>query len=296
MIRTMLFVFLTAFAPQDRYENPAMKSLADAERAFASMSVRQGMRKAFLAHFADDGIAFQPHPVVYKDAVKDQPAPANPSAFTLNWKPVFGDVSETGDLGYTTGPYSFVDNSGKQPPSHGFYFSVWKRDSTSRWRVAVDIGIGTPGPFEGPEDFRQARPIKKSQSMPGEAKSGKPELEESIGKYLSIAAADGVVAAYENHLAEECRLHLEGHHPLLGRQVMTAFFNEKEITQTGKLLFAKVSESDDLGYAYGSYANLERGKTIENGYFGHVWKRNELGRWKLVAEILSPVPQELSKP
>jgi ketosteroid isomerase-like protein len=269
-----------------------MKSLADTERAFASMSVQQGVRMAFLANFADDGIAFQPHPVVYKDAAKDRPAPANPNAFTLNWKPVFGDVSESGNLGYTTGPYSFVDNSGKQPPSHGFYFSVWKKDSTSRWRVAVDIGIGTPGPFEGPEDFRQAQPSKKSQSMPGEGKSGKQELEESIGEYLSIAAADGVIAAYENHLVEECRLHLEGHHPLLGRRFVTAFFDGKEITRTGKLLLAAVSESDDLGYAYGSYANLERGRSIENGYFCHVWKRNELGLWKLAAEILSPVPPE----
>lgn len=292
MHRTAFIVFLIAFAPQDRYENPVMKSLADAERAFASMSVQQGVRKAFFANFADDGIAFQPHPVVFKDAVKDRPAPTNPNAVTLNWRPVAGDVSLSGDMGYTTGPYSAIDSSGKQPPRYGFYFSVWKKTPTTPWRVALDIGIRTSGPFEGPENFRQAQPVKSSQSGFREEGFGKQELEKSIREYLSLADSKGVVTAYEDHLAKECRLHLEGHHPFVGPEIIMAFVAGKEITRTGKLLFTAVSRADDLGYAYGNYTILERGRTIENGYFGHVWKRNEHGRWKLVAEILSPIPPE----
>ena len=153
MHHAMFFIFLAAIIPQDR---PEMRSLVEAERAFAAASVEKGAREAFTANFADDGIAFQPHPVVYKEAMKNRPLPANPKAFTLDWKPVFGDVSESGDLGYTTGPYSLVDNSGKQPTRYGFYFSVWKKVS-GQWQVAVDIGIRTPTNYEGALDFRQAQ-------------------------------------------------------------------------------------------------------------------------------------------
>src|SRR3972149_5368177 len=289
MHRAMVFIFLALGFPQDRYESPAMKSLADAERGFAAMSVEKGTREAFVANFADDGIAFQPHPVVYKEAVQGRPAPANPKAYTLNWKPVARVVYKSGDLGYMTGPYSVIDKSGKQPPRYGFYFSIWKKDSLSRWHVALDIGIGTPGKHEGSDDFRQAESIRNRTSAAAQAKSGKGEFEESEENFSSLAATQSTVAAYESHLASDCRLHAEGHHPFVGKAAIKSFFTGKRRT---RFLFASVSGSNDVGYTYGSYTSFGNEGAKESGYFGHVWKRNEHGRWKLVAEILSPIPPE----
>ena len=53
---------LTAFT-QEKGINPELLSLANAERAFAKMSVDKGVPVAFYESFAEDGVNFQPHPV-----------------------------------------------------------------------------------------------------------------------------------------------------------------------------------------------------------------------------------------
>lgn len=287
---TTIMILLSLTLLQDHDRSALMKSLADAERAFAAMSVAQGAREAFLAHFAEDGIAFQPHPVVYRKVTLNRPAPPDPKAFTLDWSPLVGDVSESGDLGYTTGPFSLVDNSGKQASRYGFYFSVWKRDSALTWKVALDIGIRTSKEFDGTGEFRQASPVKREAQQKDNVKSGKDELSESEEKYFSLAATGGVQAAYEDVLSFDCRVHLDGHQPLVGRPAITEFFSGRGEKRSGRVLFAAIARSNDLGYSYGSYEVIGSGKTTERGYFGHVWKRNELNEWKLVAEILSPAP------
>ena len=63
-----------ASAPSDT----ARRSLVEAERAFAAMSVAQGIRAAFLASFADDGVGLEPGPVPLRETWSARPAPANP--------------------------------------------------------------------------------------------------------------------------------------------------------------------------------------------------------------------------
>ncbi len=289
MHHAIFFIFLLGAPHQDRYETPDMRSLADAERAFAATSVEKGSREAFVANFAEDGIAFQPHPVVYKDAVKDRPAPANPKALTLDWKPVYGDVSESGDLGYTTGPYSLVDNSGKQPTRYGFYFSVWKRTATSRWQVALDIGIRTPTDYAGAGEFQQAKSIGKKNQKTEPAKN---KLEQAEENFLSLLRTKSPAAAYTGNLAEDSRLHVNGRQPIVGKAEIVSFVSDSGTFQRGKTLHTGLSRSNDFGYSYGSYESNKGKETWERGYYGHVWKRNEHGEWRLVAEILSPVPPE----
>src|SRR5512134_723819 len=62
-----------------------LASLFAAERAFAQQSVREGMRAAFAANFAADGVVLWPAPVRLHDALAAQPAPADPKSFTLDW-------------------------------------------------------------------------------------------------------------------------------------------------------------------------------------------------------------------
>jgi ketosteroid isomerase-like protein len=43
-----------------------------------------------------------------------------------------------------------------------------------------------------------------------------------------------------------------------------------------------VADSRDMAYTYGSYEIQEGGRTREKGYYAHMWKRDEAGRWKVV--------------
>jgi len=66
----------------------------------------------------------------------------------LIWTPVGGDISSSGDLGYTYGNYEFhsKDNDGKPHIEHGKYTSVWKMQKDGNWKVVLDMGNASPVP------------------------------------------------------------------------------------------------------------------------------------------------------
>src|SRR5262245_51009985 len=80
-----------------------LDSLVAAERAFARASKDKGIREAFLEYLADDSIVFRPRAVSGRKWYQDRPE----SGGHLSWEPAFAEISRGGDLGYTTGPWSF---------------------------------------------------------------------------------------------------------------------------------------------------------------------------------------------
>jgi len=68
-------------------EEQALSSLIDAELAFARLGLEQGIRAAFLASFAPDGVAFEPAPVRLVEVWTARPAAPNPKALKLEWHP-----------------------------------------------------------------------------------------------------------------------------------------------------------------------------------------------------------------
>jgi len=66
----------------------------------------------------------------------------------LLWTPVGGDISSSGDLGYTYGTYEFhsKDKDGKLHIEYGKYTSIWKLQKDGKWKVALDMGNASPAP------------------------------------------------------------------------------------------------------------------------------------------------------
>src|SRR5688572_20580498 len=120
---------------------PAQQEVFDAERAFVRLAAEKGFRDSFHAYFAEDGIAFNPHPFRVRGAVGGQAAA--PAPMGADWAPVYGDVAAAGDLGWNTGPLVYAGRDG-QPERHGMFFSVWKRQSDGSFKVVLDIGSDTP--------------------------------------------------------------------------------------------------------------------------------------------------------
>jgi ketosteroid isomerase-like protein len=123
----------------------ALDSLVAAERAFATRSVEHGVRDAFLAYLAEDGVIFSPLATNGRQAWESRA----PVAATLVWEPVFAEVSAAGDLGYTTGPWELRPNDSQRPTGYGHYVSVWQKQADGALRVAVDIGIAHAQPMRG---------------------------------------------------------------------------------------------------------------------------------------------------
>ena len=284
---------------QSREDNRSLMSLVESERAFSRTSVKIGARSSFMMYFADDAVVFRPHPVKYKEAIKNVPLPKNPTEATLEWEPLWADISRSGDLGYTTGPSVWTDHSpAKRPTYYGFYFSFWKKQPTGEWKVVFDVGTELPGAYEGPKKLRSPVPVKHdgvAKKLGAEEK--RSSLMDAERGFLELARTDGVQRALGEVLDKEARIYRQKVQPIVGIDPIQAYFSNKPYPSTWDPLEASVAEAGDLGYSYGSYTvrNGNNPGDDETGYYLHAWRRDASNRWKLVAEVTSPLPPEASK-
>jgi ketosteroid isomerase-like protein len=274
---------------------PALASLVEAERAFAKTSVEKGVRESFLMFFADDGINFQPGPVVTKQAFLKQPAPPLRPPVTLNWAPVFGDVAAAGDLGFTTGPFQFSDDEHKQPPRFGFYFSVWKKQPDGIWKVVIDAGVSTPtlgvplnSAFRPADRVRSAKRVEMTS-----IEAGRASLVEADRRLLEAAKSEGLGTAMSENATDDSRVHRSGRLPIIGKQSIRSYFSEKPYAILWEPIRADVSTSGDLGYTHGTYEmknDLSQAQPAEKGYYVRVWVRSGESKWGMALDTTIPTP------
>lgn len=110
---------------------------------FSNLSKEEGVKEAFLAFTAENGVLLRPFmmPVVGYDEVKKFMEEGD-SNFQLTWEPVYADVSTSGDMGYTFGLYTavFKDSKGVEQTNRGTYVSIWKKDKEGNWKFVLDTG------------------------------------------------------------------------------------------------------------------------------------------------------------
>lgn len=264
---------------------PAQRELFDAERAFVRLAAEKGFRDSFFAYFADDGIAFNPHPFRVRATLAGSPPSPGPMGAT--WAPVYGDISAAGDLGWDTGPLVFHGREGA-PDRHGMFFSVWKRQADGSFKVVLDVGGDTPSavvPLDEPAHSSWRASTAAAAGDPAAAVAGLAAAEHS---FFASAAADGIGRAYGSRLADDARVHRPGAMPVTGRIALGEWANTQAEKYRGEALHVDVARSGDLGVAWGSYER--QGGTPDAGYFARVWKKDVQGEWRIVMDTVSPVP------
>jgi ketosteroid isomerase-like protein len=287
-----LIIVSSCFSQQK--SSAALDSLVAAEKAFAATSVEIGIRDSFLMFFADDGINFQPHPTKTREAFLKRPAPATRPPIELNWWPIYADVSRAGDLGYTTGPYTFKDLSPeKRPTRYGYYFSIWKKQANGEWKVAVDCGISTPDHSAQTLEFKPAPQVKWKASRKIDLESERAALVDLDRQFLKTSESLGIVESYLRYFGSEARLHRDGLLPMTERAAIRAYLSSQISRLFWTPIKSDIAQSADLGYTYGSYELKFAGTNkTEKGYYVRVWKRDDRGNWKLVLDTFSPIPAE----
>jgi ketosteroid isomerase-like protein len=118
-------------------------ALRQADIDFSNYSKEKGVRDAFLAYVAKDGVLLRPYtyPIEGFDAVKKFLNESD-ADFTLTWAPSYADVSLSGELGYTYGLYelTFKDEQGNTQLRKGTYVSIWKKNEAGKWKFTLDTG------------------------------------------------------------------------------------------------------------------------------------------------------------
>ena len=286
----MAVLLTVPFVPSAQTLSPALKAVVDNERAFARASVEHGQREAFLTYLADDGITFSPGPALEKNAIRKRPAPAKPKAILLNWAPMTGGVSSSGDLGFTTGPYILEDRSGAaQPAQHGMYFTIWKKQRGGEFRAVLDLGIQLDAAVAAVEEVPftpMPRVGTGSTAASKELKGRKQSLRDADRAFSEAARLRGLADAAREHIRDDGRLHRNGLMPIVGREAIDRYLSERPGRFTGQGMFADVSAAGDLGYTYGRYELAL--KETEKGYYVRLWTRDSGGPWKVLLEVTSP--------
>lgn len=242
-------------------------SLAAAEAAFAAHAVREGMRAAFMANFADDGVLVRNGWTLAHPALQAQAA--SPSG--LDWRPVFVEAARAGDLGISTGPWQITPPDPARPALHGQFVSVWRR-AQGRWQVVADIGISHPGP-----ELAQARLETRvaASGIGGDAAS----LAAAERAFEERAAQEGMRAALATYGSQRLRFYREGHAPGIGAaSVLAASAEARAVRFT--VQDAQVSHSGDLGFARGAYA----GPADAAGVWLRAWRREDHA-WRVALDV-----------
>ena len=281
----VLALAVTTFVTGQERLPPPLEAMAETEREFARTAKSKGVRDAFLEFFADDSIAFTPDPMSAKARLLKQPS----TPFAINellWEPRTGDVAASAELGWLTGPSTFIDHSKPDAtPRHGNYLSVWRKQADGRWRVFIDVGTNLKAEATFETGFTR---------MPFGAryagKDGKAAAERSLAQadraLDARIATDGAAKAYADHVVAGTRLHRPGGPPAVGPQAIASWLEGNAGGLSATSTAAEASAAGDLGYAYGKY-DVKTPRT-ESGAYIRIWTRDAAGRWFVVADVTQP--------
>jgi len=276
-------VLAIAPAAQPQGQPSALESMVDAERAFAKTAIEKGIRDSFLEYFDEQAIAFTPTPVSATARLRSRPARPF-TDYELRWEPRTGDVAASGELGWLTGPSTFIDHTTATPtPQYGNYLSVWRRQSRGPWRVFIDIGSNPPRPVTFADGFTHFPLSSRYAGAEGKA-AGAGTLAETDKSLNARIAAEGAGAAYASVTTSSTRLHRSGFMPPIGSAAIRSWFEVNVSAMSASTGAADCADSADLGYSYGTYE--VKAPAQQNGAYVRVWERDASGKWLLVADVV----------
>ena len=136
--------------PLSREATEAAARIRGVDSLFSDLADRMGTAYAFSNTVARYGAVFGgTRLVVGPDAINEFYSTQN-GGTALTWRPVYGSVAASGDLGFTIGEYIATGRgpSGAAVQRFGKYLTVWQRQSDGSWKFVVDGGNPTPARAE----------------------------------------------------------------------------------------------------------------------------------------------------
>jgi ketosteroid isomerase-like protein len=118
--------------------------LIKVDKDFSDYSALHGTKDAFLKFIDDTGVLLRKnnYPVIGKEKIIAAFFTGDDGGYTLTWKPLFADISSSGELGYTYGIWNLDSKDEKGNPVNvkGTYVTIWKKDKEGIWKFVLDTG------------------------------------------------------------------------------------------------------------------------------------------------------------
>jgi ketosteroid isomerase-like protein len=275
----LLLLLLPAFTTTAQHAQ-AVESIANAERAFAQISVDKNTRAAFLETFTDSTIAFNGGKPSFGRPGWEKQDPDNNYLF---WWPVYADVAASGDFGYTTGPAVFGPDRSTREAKAGFYYaSVWKKNSSGQWKVLADLGSSA---YKLEENLTTLGTTGKPSGK--EKKSNTPwsTIVDMDVKY-DLLINDKKASYDASYFSGEGRIHRRGTGPVISKASIEQFSEKQKFYS--EFVGGQMASSKDMAFTYGTVkvTLIRDGKeVVVPACYMRVWK-NEDGTWKIVLDVI----------
>jgi len=277
----------------------AVASLVEAERAFSRTSEDKGTREAFLTFLSGDAVVFRPAPVagrpVYEKMAADE-------ASVLTWEPEIAEVASSGELGYTSGPYSVRPKRDAEPASFGHYVSVWQREPDGTWKVLLDIGVrhdrpAAPAGLPGQVASHAASPLPPLS--PEALRDEEHAFGLRAGAFENSLVDKGARKALAEFATEDVRIYRPGRFPAVGLSASKGLVpaHEGKVNRAGRNPGSRrtsykvgLAWSGDLAWSYGTVESAGGRVAREGSAYLRIWRRVPPGAWKICLEVVLPVP------
>jgi len=266
----LLLAVIVVTASADRASD--REALLAADRALSGKTASLGVLQGFAPALLDGAAYLYPGAPLLRGAGHIRTfLQGNDSVPTLRWSPAFADVSIDGQLGYTYG----WTRSGA---TRGKYLACWRK-TDGRWRIAA-YAMNRPLPVTD-----SVTPAMRTGglSAPARGRADPGELMRADSAFAALSLAQGAKAAFLAFAAEEAMSFGGGTQFSEGREAIGAGFDgfPAGAVLSWWPLGAEIAQSGDLGCTIGE-------ATIESLHhyskYLTVWKRQQDGSWKFVAD------------
>jgi ketosteroid isomerase-like protein len=197
----------------------------------------------------------------------------------LQWWPAYAGIARSGDLGFTTGPFS-IRGQGYV----GNYFTVWRRQPDGEWRWIFDGGVDVIDDAPPAEDAH----VERLPVAPGDGESQAAALRavEELDAALATEAAEDAPASIARRLSPDGRVN----RAFLPRSVGLDAARETLAGHAGAIRFEPLggaaSRAGDLAFTYGN-ARWSAEGAAGIGYYARIWQLRPEG-WQLVFDQIVP--------
>ena len=119
-----------------------IENLLETDRSFSKLSEQVGAADAFREYLDSSAIQL-PNlavPIFGRESIYENMKADDD--YLLLWEPKYGNVSNSGDIGYTWGEFKVIVDD--KILSTGKYLNVWKKQSDGSWKVVIDMGNQNP--------------------------------------------------------------------------------------------------------------------------------------------------------
>lgn len=265
-ITAVLFFLGVSASAQKGIEN-----LIRAEKDFAAYSVAHSTKEAFEKFIDSTSIMFENgNPVLAIDYwAKRQKRPG-----VLNWHPQYAEIAASGDIGYTTGPWTFQNSLNDSVVARGQYSTIWHLDKNGEWKFLLDLGneeTPVPGTDTGAYRIERTNPAYKKGTL--------HSLLAAENKFIKAVTSFAEEAYMKYKGATFCLLNRNKLGPAWSKDLYLKAIENTPIGIHYTIQGSGIASSGDLGYVYGQ--TITNGKT--ESYF-RVWRKEK--EWKIALEVL----------